>query len=35
MAIYSWVALVAFVGLFDPVLRWRLNRQRKKVAVLA
>jgi hypothetical protein len=24
-----------FVGLFDPVLRWRLNRQRKKVAVLA
>ena len=35
MAIYSWAALVVFVGLFDPVLRWRLNQQRKKVAVLA
>ena len=26
MAIFSWVALLAFVGLFDPVLRWRLGR---------
>ena len=34
MAIYSWVFLLAFVGLFDRVLRWRLERQRKNVAVL-
>jgi len=35
MLVYSWVALLAFVGLFDSVLRWRLRRQRRKVAVLA
>ena len=34
MAVFSWTALVLFVGLFDTVLRWRLNRQRRKVAVL-
>jgi NADH-quinone oxidoreductase subunit H len=34
MAILQWVALVLFVGLFDPILRWRLRRQRRKVAVL-
>jgi NADH-quinone oxidoreductase subunit H len=33
MAIYSWLALIAFVGLNDAVLRWRLNRRRKRVAV--
>ena len=34
MAILQWVALVLFIGLFDPILRWRLRRQRRKVAVL-
>jgi NADH-quinone oxidoreductase subunit H len=34
MAVFSWIALALFVGLFDTVLRWRLNRQRRKVAVL-
>jgi NADH-quinone oxidoreductase subunit H len=35
LLVYGWVALLAFVGLFDSVLRWRLRRQRRKVAVLA
>lgn len=30
LAAYGWVALLAFVGLFDPVLRWRLRRQRAR-----
>jgi NADH-quinone oxidoreductase subunit H len=34
MAVYSWLALIAFVGLFDTLLRWRLKRQRRRVAVL-
>jgi len=34
LAIYSWIAVLAFVGLFDPILRWRLRRQRRNVAVL-
>ena len=34
MAIYSWIFLIAFVGLFDTVLRWRLKRLRRRVAVL-
>jgi len=34
MAIYSWAAFLAFIGLFDPFLRWRLKRQRQRVAVL-
>jgi hypothetical protein len=33
MAAYSWLALIAFVGLNDVVLRWRLRRRRKRVAV--
>jgi len=33
MAVYSWLALIAFVGLNDAVLRWRLRRRRKRVAV--
>ncbi len=28
VAAFSWVALVAFVGLFDPVLKWHLRRER-------
>ena len=34
MAIVSWAMLLLFVGLFDPILRWRLNRQRASVAVV-
>jgi NADH-quinone oxidoreductase subunit H len=34
MLIFQWVALALFIGLFDRVLRWRLDRQRQKVAVL-
>jgi NADH-quinone oxidoreductase subunit H len=34
LAVYSWVALAAFVGSFDRVLRWRLERLRKNVAVV-
>jgi hypothetical protein len=34
MAIYSWLGLIAFVGLFDALVRWRLKRQRRRVAVL-
>jgi NADH-quinone oxidoreductase subunit H len=30
LAAYGWVSLLAFVGLFDPVLRWRLRRQRER-----
>jgi NADH-quinone oxidoreductase subunit H len=30
LAAYGWVALLLFVGLFDPVLRWRLRRQRER-----
>jgi NADH-quinone oxidoreductase subunit H len=30
LAAYGWVALLAFAGLFDPVLRWRLRRQRER-----
>ena len=34
LAVYSWIALVAFIGSFDRVLRWRLERLRKNVAVV-
>jgi NADH-quinone oxidoreductase subunit H len=34
MAIVSWAMLALFVGLFDPILRWRLDRQRANVAVV-
>jgi NADH-quinone oxidoreductase subunit H len=34
MAIFSWLALIAFVGLFDPVLKWRLRRQRERLPVV-
>jgi NADH-quinone oxidoreductase subunit H len=30
LAAYGWVSLLLFVGLFDPVLRWRLRRQRER-----
>jgi NADH-quinone oxidoreductase subunit H len=31
MAVFSWVALLAFVGLFDPILKWRLRKLRERV----
>lgn len=31
LAAFSWVALLAFVVLFDPILKWRLRRQRARV----
>lgn len=34
MAIFSWAALTAFVGLFDPVLKWRLRKQRERLPVV-
>ena len=34
MAVFSWVALLAFVGLFDPILKWRLRRQRDRLPVV-
>ena len=34
MAVFSWIALVAFVGLFDPILKWRLRRQRDRLPVV-
>jgi NADH-quinone oxidoreductase subunit H len=34
LAAYSWVALLAFVALFDPILKWRLRRQRGRVPVV-
>jgi NADH-quinone oxidoreductase subunit H len=35
VAVFSWAALVAFVGLFDPILKWRLRRQRARVPVVS
>ncbi|HJW75570.1 MAG TPA: NADH-quinone oxidoreductase subunit NuoH [Thermoleophilia bacterium] len=35
LAAYGWLALAAFVGLFDRVLRWRLRRQRARQPVAA
>jgi len=34
MAVFSWLALLAFVGLFDPILKWRLRRQRDRLPVV-
>jgi NADH-quinone oxidoreductase subunit H len=34
MAVFSWIALLAFVGLFDPILKWRLRRQRDRLPVV-
>jgi NADH-quinone oxidoreductase subunit H len=35
MAVFQWVFFLAFIGSFDPVMRWRLRRQRDKLAVVA
>ena len=34
MAIFSWIALVAFVGLFDPILKRRLRKLRERAPVV-
>jgi NADH-quinone oxidoreductase subunit H len=34
MAIFSWASLIAFVGLFDPILKRRLRRQRERLPVV-
>jgi len=34
VAIFSWVAFLAFVGLFDPILKYRLRRERKRQSVV-
>ncbi len=34
LLVVGWVSLVAFVGLFDPILKWRLRRQRDRVPVV-
>jgi NADH-quinone oxidoreductase subunit H len=35
VAAFSWAGLVAFVVLFDPVLKWRLRKQRERVPVVS
>jgi NADH-quinone oxidoreductase subunit H len=35
MAVFSWAALLAFVGLLDPILKWRLRRQRDRLPVVS
>jgi len=34
MAVFSWIAFFVFVGLFDPILKWRLRRQRDRLPVV-
>jgi NADH-quinone oxidoreductase subunit H len=34
MLVFSWVALFAFVGLLDPILKWRLRKQRAALPVV-
>ena len=34
MLIFSWIAFFAFVGLLDPVLKWRLRKQREALPVV-
>lgn len=34
LMVFSWIALIAFVGLFDPILKRRLRRQRKRQPVV-
>jgi NADH-quinone oxidoreductase subunit H len=35
MAIFQWILFLGFIGLFDPVMRWRLRRLRERLAVTA
>ena len=34
MLVFSWVSLLAFVGLFDPILKRRLRKQREAMPVV-
>ena len=34
LLVVGWVAFLAFVGLFDPILKWRLRRQRERLPVV-
>jgi NADH-quinone oxidoreductase subunit H len=34
MLVFSWLALLAFVGLFDPILKRRLRKQRERQPVV-
>jgi NADH-quinone oxidoreductase subunit H len=34
MAVFSWIALIAFVGLFDPILKRRLRKRRERQPVV-
>jgi NADH-quinone oxidoreductase subunit H len=35
LAIFSWIAFLAFVGLLDPILKWKLRRQRERQPVVS
>jgi len=35
LAIFSWIAFFAFVGLLDPILKWKLRRQRERQPVVS
>lgn len=35
LAVFSWVAFFAFVGLLDPVLKYRLRKQRERQPVVS
>ena len=35
LAVFGWVAFFAFVGLFDPILKWRLRKQRERQPVVS
>jgi NADH-quinone oxidoreductase subunit H len=34
LLVVGWVSFVAFVGLFDPIIKWRLRRQRERQPVV-
>jgi NADH-quinone oxidoreductase subunit H len=35
LAAFSWVLLLGFIALFDPILRWHLRRRRARLVVLS
>jgi hypothetical protein len=34
LLIVGWASLALFVGLLDPILKWRLRRQRERLPVV-
>lgn len=34
LAAFNWILFLGFIGLFDPIMRWHLQRRRTKLAVL-